>query len=248
MTFLRSLLFQVYFFASLAIATALITLGALLPFSLRFGVARVWGRGMLWVGRSLCGLEYRIEGRENIPAEPSVIFIKHSSVFETYAQLVVFPGQVWVVKRELMWLPLFGWALAAMRTIAINRHGGSAAVKQVIAQGKRRLADGIWVTVFPEGTRMTPGQTRKYGVSGAALAKAAGVKIVPVAHNAGDLWGRRSIVKYPGLIRFVIGPAIDPAGLTPKQANRLVQNWIEGTMAKISPLAYADKGDEKATP
>ena len=241
---LRSLLFQVYFFTSITVASTLIALAAWLPFSMRFAVARNWGRSMLWVGRWLCGLRYQIEGMENIPDQPSVIFIKHSTVFETYAQLAVFPGQVWVVKRELKWIPLFGWGLAAMRPIAINRSAGRAAVTQVIEQGKRRLADGIWVTVFPEGTRMPPGQTRKYGVSGAALAKEAGVKIVPVAHNAGDLWARRGVAKYPGLVRFVIGPPIDASTQEPKDTNLIVQEWIERTMAEISPLAYANNGDE----
>lgn len=239
MLLVRSLLFQVYFFGTVAVATAGIALCAWLPFSVRFGIARLWGRGMLWAGRCLCGLEYRFEGLENLPVEPSVIFIKHSSVFETYAQLVVFPGQVWVVKRELLWIPLFGWGLGAMRPIAINRRGGRNAVLQVIEQGKRHLADGRWITVFPEGTRTAPGETRKYGASGAALAKAAGVKIVPVAHNAGDLWGRRSVVKRPGLIRFVVGPPINPSGLSTKETNRIAQNWIESKMAEISPLAYA---------
>lgn len=246
MILVRSLLFQAYFFGTVAIATGLIAVAAWLPFAARFAIARTWARSMLSVGRWLCGLQYQFEGLENLPVEPSVIFIKHSSVFETYAQLVVFPGQVWVIKRELLRIPFFGWGLAAMRPIAIDRGGGRAAVMQVIEQGKRRLAEGIWVTVFPEGTRMAPGQTRKYGASGAALAKAAGVKIVPVAHNAGDLWGRRSVVKHPGLIRFVVGPPIDPAGRTPKEINQTAQDWIERTMAEISPLAYTQNVARKA--
>jgi 1-acyl-sn-glycerol-3-phosphate acyltransferase len=189
---------------------------------------------MLWVGRIVCGLDYVIEGRENIPAEPSIIMIKHSTVFETYTQLAVFPPQTWVVKRELQWIPIFGWGLAAMRPIAINRGAGHYAVTQVIEQGRQLLADGIWITIFPEGTRVPSGQIKKYGVSGAALARDAQCPIVPVAHNAGDLWPRRGLVKKPGLIRFCIGPPIAPSDRPPKETNLIVQDWVETKMKEIS--------------
>lgn len=186
------------------------------------------------MGKALCGLDYVIEGGENIPDEPSVIMIKHTTVFETYAQMVVFPPQTWVVKRELQWIPLFGWGLAAMKPIAINRGAGHSAVKQVIDKGKARLDAGIWVTIFPEGTRVARGETKRYGVSGAALAKEAQCPIVPVAHNAGDLWARRGLKKTPGLIRFCIGPPIMPGDRSPKDTNVLVQGWVEMKMREIS--------------
>ena len=241
MIWIRSVLFQVYFFASVCFFALMVALSFWLPYRFRFTLARTWARSMLWVGRFLCGLRYQFEGRENIPDEPSVILIKHTTVFETYAQLVVFPPQSTVLKRELQWIPIFGWGLAAMKPIAINRKAGHRSVNQVIEQGLQRLDDGIWVTVFPEGTRVPPGQTRKYGISGAALAQKAGVKIVPVAHNAGDLWARRGVRKSPGLIRFVIGPPIDASAQSPKESSVIVQTWIEDKMAEISPQAY--RGD-----
>jgi 1-acyl-sn-glycerol-3-phosphate acyltransferase len=231
---IRSLVFQFYFFASVAIASTTVVLCWPLGHNVRFAVARAWGASMLLAGRWICGLKYVVEGQENIPPAPSVIMIKHSTVFETYAQLVFFPIQTWVLKRELKWIPIFGWGLALMKPIAIDRGAGHSAVTQVIAQGKLRLAEGIWVTVFPEGTRVAPGKTKKYGVSGAALAREAGVQIVPVAHNAGDLWPRRGIIKKPGLIRFVIGPPIDASTRPPKETNLIVQNWIESKMHEIS--------------
>jgi 1-acyl-sn-glycerol-3-phosphate acyltransferase len=237
---IRSLLFQVYFYVSVCFFAVLCALSVLFPFRVRFFFAKTWGRSMLWAGRVMCGLDYVIEGAENIPDAPSVILIKHSTVFETYAQLAIFPPQTWVLKRELQWIPIFGWGLAAMKPIAIDRGAGGSAVKQVIEQGKARLAEGIWVTIFPEGTRMPPGETRRYGVSGAALAREAGVVIVPVAHNAGDLWPRRGLRKTPGLIRFCIGPSIDPRDMPPKETNRVVQQWIEGRMREISP-GYAGR-------
>jgi len=234
MLLLRSLVFQFYFYASVAIASLSIFFMWPFPFAIRSAIARNWGKSMLRVGRILCGLDYVIEGRDNIPAEPSVIMIKHTTVFETYAQLAVFPPQTWVVKRELQWIPLFGWGLAAMRPIAINRSAGHQAVTQVIEQGRKLLADGIWITVFPEGTRVAAGQTKKYGVSGAALARDARCPILPVAHNAGDLWPRRGLRKKPGLIRFCIGPPIEPGERSPKETNLLVQEWIETKMREIS--------------
>lgn len=238
MLLIRSLVFQVWFFTTAVLSASAVVLLAPFPYTTRFGAARGWGRLMLWGGRVLCGFSYSFEGRENIPDRASVVLIKHSTVFETYAQLVTFPPQTWVLKRELQWIPVFGWGLALMKPIAINREAGRKAVTQVIAQGKERLAEGIWVSVFPEGTRMPAGETRKYGISGAALAVETGVPVVPVAHNAGDFWPRRGVTKKPGHIRFVIGPPIDPAGKSPKQVNAEAQAWIEGTMAEISS-AYA---------
>ena len=234
MIWIRSLLFQIYFYVSVSIASMTIFLFSLFPFNTRFAVARAWGHSMLFVGRVLCGLRYVVEGRENIPDEASVIMIKHTTVFETYAQLALFPPQTWVVKRELKWIPFFGWGLAAMEPMAINRGAGLRAVQQVVDQGKDRLARGIWVTIFPEGTRMPLGETKRYGVSGALLAREAGVPILPVAHNAGDFWQRRGLKKKPGLIRVCIGPPIYPGDLAPKALNLKVQEWVEGKMREIS--------------
>ena len=236
MLLIRSILFQICFFGSAVTAGLIVLFTAPFPHATRFRVAHGWGAFMLWAGKAVCNLDYRIEGTENIPDEASVVLIKHSSVFETYAQLVTFPPQTWVLKRELHWIPLFGWGLALMKPIAINREAGRKAVTQVIEQGKERLAEGIWVSVFPEGTRMPPGETRTYGVSGAALAIEAGCKIVPVAHNAGDFWPRRGFWKRPGLIRFCIGPPIDPTGKRPKDVNLEAQAWIEGKMLEISEV------------
>lgn len=234
MIWVRSIAFQIYFLGSVAVFAAAIFLCAALPFSVRFSLARRWGKSMLVVGRFLCGLDYVVEGLENIPNTPCVFMIKHTTVFETYAQLAFFPQQTWVLKRELLWIPIIGWGLAAMRPIAINRKCGRRAVTQVIEQGKDRIARGISLSVFPEGTRMRSGETRKYGVSGAAVALAAGVCIVPVAHNAGDFWPRRGLRKRPGLIRVCVGPPIDPAGRKPKDTNLIVQDWVETKMAEIS--------------
>lgn len=246
MLLIRSILFQIWFFATAGLFGLLTAMSFWLPYRIRWTFPRAWGHSMLWGGKVFCGFRYQVEGQENIPSEASVVMFKHSTVFETYAQLVLFPAQTWVLKRELLWIPLFGWGLASVKAIAINRGSGHSAVTQVIEQGKQRLADGIWVSMFPEGTRMPPGTTRKYGISGAALAREAGVKIVPVAHNAGDLWPRRGLTKKPGLIRVVIGPPINASTQSPKETNRLVQEWIEAKMAEISPEAYATSNESES--
>ena len=242
--FLLRVLFLVLYFLLTVVPTALaIILLWPLPYRLRFGIARAWSRGMLWAGRLICGLEWVVEGAEHLPADPSVIYIKHSSVFETYAQIGVFPPHAWVVKEELRWTPVIGWAVSAMKCIAIDRHGGGKAVKQVLRQGKERLAEGIWVTIFPEGTRMPPGETRRYGISGAALAREAGCLIVPVAHNASDFFPRNGLPERPGRIRICIGPAVDPSTQEPKDTNKIAQAWIESKMAEISAgYAEGDRG------
>lgn len=198
-------------------------------------------RFALWAGDFICGMKVVVEGEENVPDTPSVIMIKHSTILETYGHVPMFPTNAWVVKRELLWAPIVGWAIAlVLNPIAINRGKGGSAVKQVMEQGKQRLADGIWVSIFPEGTRVPYGETRKYGISGAALAHGAGVQIVPVAHNAGDFWRRREFSMHPGLIRFCIGPPIDASSQPPKETTLIVQAWIEAKMHEIS-AAYKDK-------
>jgi len=221
------------FVDSLAFGFIIVLLGWL-PFRQRYGLARAWARTNLEFAKFFCGLDWTVEGREHIPREGAhVTMWKHTSTWETMAQMIVFPPQAWVLKREILWIPLVGWATWLMKCIAIDRGSGHRAVNQVLDQGRDRLAAGIWVLIFPEGTRMAPGETRKYGVSGALLASQAGVKLVPVAHNAGDFWPRRGLLKKPGLIRVRIGPPVEAAGREPRELNVAVQGWIESTMEEI---------------
>ena len=241
---LRSLFFVVFAFAAGIAYAAVSLLFFWAPRDFLWSILDNYCRLLLWAGNFVCGLKVVVEGEENLPGSASVIMIKHSSALETYGHVPFFPRTSWVVKREMHWIPVFGWALKfVFRPIAINRGSGAQAVKQVISQGMEKLAEGTWVTVFPEGTRMPPGETRKYGVSGAALAKEAGVMIVPVAHNAGDFWQRRELTKRPGTVRFCIGPPIDASAQAPKETNLLVQDWIESKMREISSV-YQEK--EKA--
>lgn len=192
-----------------------------------------FGHVFLWLLKYVVGLDYVVHGRENIPPENSVVYLKHESVWETVAELVIFPRQCWVLKHELMWVPFVGWALRRLKPIAIDRSAHRTALEQVVKQGKERLAEGLWVMIYPEGTRVKPGKTRRYGLSGAMLARAAGTAIVPVAHNAGDFWSRRSFMKYPGTVQVFIGPAIDTYGRAPAAINREAQEWIEGRLSLL---------------
>ncbi|MEM9056002.1 MAG: lysophospholipid acyltransferase family protein [Pseudomonadota bacterium] len=233
MPHLRSLLFLIVLVVLSAVWCVLLPLMALFSRSTRYKTVVLWARLVLGALHRLCGLTFVVEGRENIPDTASIAYIKHTTVWETIADIVVFPEQSWVLKRELMWVPLLGLGLYMLAPIAINRNARHSAAQQVIAQGKQRLRDGVWLMIFPEGTRVEPGKTRRYGFSGAVLAAKSGVPIVPVAHNAGDYWPKGEFVKRPGTIRFCIGPAIDPSDKSAQQINAEAQQWIEGKMAQI---------------
>jgi 1-acyl-sn-glycerol-3-phosphate acyltransferase len=232
---LGSIAFTLYLFLSVPVYAFLLL--ATLPFPSAGGAyswAKAWVDSVLATLRCLCRLDYRVEGRENLPAASSIVLMKHSSAWETLAQIQILPPQTWVLKRELLWVPMFGWALRALKPIAIDRKGGSVAVQQVIDQGRERLDEGLWVVIYPEGTRMPVGQTRRYGLSGALLARAAGKPIVPVAHNAGYFWPRRGWLKRPGTVRVVIGEPIATDGVDPREINERVQRWIESQVERLA--------------
>jgi len=241
MLVLRSVLFTAILFVSVPPWSLAVVGSRLFGKRAAYRVARAWMACMVWLCEKLCGLSYAVEGLDNLPDRNSVVLMKHSSAYETLVQALLFPRQTWVLKRELMWAPFFGWALAVLRPIAINRNGGRNAVEQVVAQGADRLEEGLWVMVFPEGTRMSPGETRRYGVSGALLASRTGCPVLPVAHNAGDFWPRRGWRKKPGTVRFAIGPAIQTDGRDPREINAQAQAWIEGRVAELREKAFPDR-------
>ena len=227
MTVVRSTLFAL----ALCLVTPPYALFALLTFPLprmtRYRLISGWSRLVIRLARWILGIEWRVEGRENLPARPAVILSKHQSAWETMAFQLIFPPQVLVLKRELLWIPFFGWGLALMSPIAINRSRGMRALRTIARRGRERLAQGFWVVVFPEGTRVAPGSQREYHPGGAWLASASGAPVVPVAHNAGLLWPRNAFLKRSGTVTVRIGPPIDATNRDPQTINELARTWIE---------------------
>lgn len=218
------------------------------PFSphVRYRIITSWTRIVMWFVWHLLGIRYRILGRENIPAGPAVILSKHQSAWETMALQLIFPPLCFVLKRELLRVPFFGWGLAQLPIVAIDRAAGKDALSQVEEQGRLRLAEGFWVVVFPEGTRVAPGSRRRYKPGGAWLAQKTGAPVVPVAHNAGDFWRRNAFIKRPGEITVSIGPTIDPSGLEAAAINARAEEWIEAEMRRLFPHQYTRTGSDEA--
>lgn len=233
MLFLRASLF----FIGQLITAPIFTLIALLAWPLnpilRNQLISGWARSMIWWLRITCNVRHEITGLENIPDTPCIILAKHQSTWETFAFQAVFPTQVYVLKRELLWIPIFGWGLAMTSPIAINRASGREALKQLVSKGQARLAQGLWVVIFPEGTRIAPNQRGKYHIGGAWLACHTQTPVLPVAHNAGNCWPK-GFIKNPGLIKMHIGPPIQTAQLKADALNLQVENWIESEMQVLN--------------
>ncbi len=192
-----------------------------------------WAIAIMWWLKLTCRLSYQVSGAEHMPNTPSIILAKHQSAWETIALQVIFPPQIWVMKRELLMIPFLGWAFIALAAIPIDRSAGREALKKLVANGKDRLARGLWVVIFPEGTRIAPDARGKYHIGGAWLASHTQTQVVPVAHNAGRYWRKNSILKHPGTIQVVIGKPIETAGLKPDAVNALVEEWIENEMQQL---------------
>jgi 1-acyl-sn-glycerol-3-phosphate acyltransferase len=233
MLFLRSLLFLLVKAALTVPFSLLILLAAPVPPLQRYRFITLWGRVVVWLEGWMVGIRYRVEGRENLPDQPSVVLSKHQSAWETIAFQQIFPPLSFVLKKSLLRIPFFGWGLALFSPIAIDRGAGREALKQLEAQGHERLRDGFWVLVFPEGTRMATGEKGSYQVGGAWLACKTSAVVVPVAHNAGRCWPKNSFLKYPGEITVVIGPAIATQGRKPNAVLAETEAWIEETMRRL---------------
>ena len=235
---MRAGLRSALFYLGLGVVTPLFALPLLaawpLPFAVREAIARGWCRTVLVWLRLTCGVRYRVEGLANLPPGPAVILSKHQSAWETIAFRTVFPAHLsWVLKRVLFRIPFYGWSLRALEEIGIDRASGREALRQVESKGREHLASGRWVVIFPEGTRVPPGEAGKYAQGGARLAVAAGVPVVPVALNSGRCWPKCDWRKYPGTITLRIGPTIDADGLSAAQVNRRARDWIEAQQAEL---------------
>lgn len=205
------------------------------PFNplVRYRTITLWNRIVIRLAQQVCGIRYEIKGAEHIPDTPVIVMAKHQSAWETIALPVLLPPQVIVLKRELLWIPFFGWGMFMLSPIAIDRKSGKAALKQIVAQGKARMAEGFWVLIFPEGTRTKPGDSGRYAIGGAWLATHTGTPVLPVAHNAGEVWPKNSFLKRPGVVTVSFGPVISSASKKADALNEEVKRWIETEMTKL---------------
>jgi 1-acyl-sn-glycerol-3-phosphate acyltransferase len=237
MNLIRSVIFAVLQTA----LTIFFSMVALLsfPFSAhaRYRLITGYNRIVIWLARGVLGIRYVVEGAENLPTQPAIILAKHQSAWETVAFLFLFPPVSPVIKQELLKVPFFGWAFRMLSPIAIDRGAGREALRQIVSQGKEKLAQGFWVLVFPEGTRVNPGEKGRYGIGGSWLAAETGAPIVPVAHNAGEVWPKNAFIKRPGTITVRIGPVIDSTGKSAAELTRAVEAWIETEMTRLPPAA-----------
>jgi 1-acyl-sn-glycerol-3-phosphate acyltransferase len=242
--FLRSLLFNLVVMVTTIIWAPMCLLSAPLSYPKRYWWTARWNLVVIWSARVICGIDWQIRGMENFPDAPAVVLSKHQSAWETIFYLLLMPRPlVYVFKKALTYIPFFGWGIALLRMIPIDRSKGKDAMKQVVAIGRQRLADGQWIMMFPEGTRAKVGSQEKYKVGGARLAVETQTLVVPVAMNSGEYWPKNSFLKRPGVITVSIGKPISPAGKSAQELLQEVEKWIESEMRVISPHVYA-----KATP
>lgn len=237
MRMLRSLLFYAgYLLAIIVSAFTLVPLAFCLPLQGRFRVLNLYNHFIVfWFGVS-CGVRYQVEGRDNVPQTPAVLLANHQSEWETLFLQTIKSPMCTVLKRELLNIPVFGWALRLLRPIPLDRSKPSRALRLVLTEGAERLSSGLSVLLFPEGTRVPPGQRRKFNKSGIHIACRAGVPVLPVAHNAGEHWPGKGMIKTPGQINVVIGKPIATENRTPDEVTAEVEQWIEQQLVRISQV------------
>jgi 1-acyl-sn-glycerol-3-phosphate acyltransferase len=230
---IRSIIFYVLMIIALIIISCLGLLTFPFNIKIRYKVITSYSRVVIWLAKVICGIKYEVSGLENLPKEAAIVFSNHQSTWETLAFQIIFPYQTWVVKKQLLQIPFFGWAFALLNPIAIDRKQISSAMEQILTEGKKQLAEGRWVIIFPEGTRVAIGTKTKYARGGAILAETTKRPVVPVAHNAGKFWSRQAFLKKPGIIKVVIGPTIDSNNKDFLSINRQARQWIQSTQEKL---------------
>ncbi len=238
MASIRSFIFLAFMWLSIPLAAIIFLLCYPIHYKYRSKIISYWSKLTLQVLSSICKLKYEVTGLENIPDKPCIIFCKHQSTWETMALQLYFTPQVWIIKRELLWIPFFGWTLASMKSIAIDRSSGKMALKKIVTQGTQRLQEANWIIIFPEGTRTRPGQKESYKIGGAMLAKNSSFDILPIAHNAGEFWPKGQFIKKPGTIKMVIGEVISVQNKSAKQINQETEQWIETTVKNLYEQQY----------
>lgn len=235
--FLRSLIFFIFSALSIFLFGFVCLFSLVLPLTWRHLLLRNFAKFYIFMLGVICQIYYEVEGMENLPGKRfGVILSKHQSAWETFFLPTIFHDPAVIAKRELLFVPFYGWGIAAADPILINRKDKTTAMQQIISKGKQCLEQGRWIMVFPEGTRVPVGEVGKYHLGGARLAVATEAPVIPVAHNAGYFWPKRGFIKHPGTVRVVVGPVIETKGRTPDEVMDLAKNWIEAAVLRIGGL------------
>lgn len=236
MLVLRSTLYWVWSILNTIVMAPFVLIGRIFSYDYAADMSHVWLRGNLWGLRFFCGMSWKVEGAEHIPDYPCLVFAKHQSTWETYLIPTLLPRSVYVAKKSLSYIPIFGWAVYVLRFILIDRSSGHSAVAQMIEQSKQRFAEGISVIVFPEGTRRPVGAEPNYRIGGGKIAEATGADVIPIALNAGEFWPRMGYIKWPGEMTLSIGPVIKTEGKAAADIMAQAEDWIESRMSEITVM------------
>lgn len=251
MALLRSLVHVLWMFLTVVpYAIAIVVLSPFAkPYTL-YRIARGWLAQVMRGLTVLCGVRWKVHGMENLPSgetSPAILLVKHQSTLETFLMPVLMPHPLaYVFKRELLYIPFFGWAIGRLDMVHIDRSQRAQAFNKVVEQGKRLLAQGVWVIMFPEGTRIPRGRGGPYKSGGTRLAVATGAPVIPIAVTSGRCWPRKSIMKHPGVVDVSIGQPIPSAGRDADELMREVEAWIESEMRRLDPEAYVQESSQQA--
>ncbi len=233
--YLGSTLLFIGIFSTATLAGFFILLAAPLSFAISYKFSAMWCYSVMWMSKVFCGLDYEVTGLENIKnIESAIVLSNHQSAWETLALRHILPTQVVLLKKSLLWFPIWGWALGTLKSIAIDRSKQRSALRILLEKGSEYLQQGLWVIVFPEGTRTAAGEVRSFSAGGAMLAQKTGYPVIPVAHNAGNFWPRYSFLKYPGVIKVRIGPAIESANRKANDINEQAEAWIAQALKEMN--------------
>lgn len=237
--FIRSLIFLLVMAIVTIVWAPISMLFAFLPYNQRYYITARWNVTIIWAAKVICGIHYQTRGFENFPDGPAILLCKHQSAWETIFLLMATPRPlVFVFKKEITYIPFFGWAISMLRMIPIDRSKGKDAFAHVVTQGRKRLADGQWIIMFPEGTRIAVGKKGQYKGGGARLAVETDTPVVPIAVNSGECWPKNSFIKLPGTVTVSVGKPIPPNGMNAVELMQEVETWIEAEMRVISPQVY----------
>ncbi len=239
--YIRSSLFWLIHFVTMVIVVFTVLVFFWLPVNQRYAIGSSWAKMNMHFLRWFCNLDYEIKGKENIPKEASLVISNHQSTWETIAFQDFLPNQLWVMKKELFRIPIFGWGLALMSPIAIDRSAGRKAIDQIVEQGEQKLTAGRWVIIFPEGTRISPGVKSKYKMGSFVFASRIAHPVLPIAHNAGEFWPKHSFIKYPGTITVSIGEPFNAMAMKQDDVKEKVEGWIRQELELISNPAYQNR-------